>query len=71
MLQSVQTLLDDVCTMEYAAKCDLNHAPPREAFNAMAKNGWLGLIAPESFGGAAGSPTDLALLLEETGHHFE
>jgi alkylation response protein AidB-like acyl-CoA dehydrogenase len=71
MLQSVQTLLGDVCTMEYAAKCDLNHTPPREAFDAMAKNGWLGLIAPESFGGAAGSPTDLALLLEETGHHFE
>jgi alkylation response protein AidB-like acyl-CoA dehydrogenase len=71
MLQSVQTLLGDVCTMEYAAKCDLNHTPPREAFNAMAQNGWLGLIAPESFGGAAGSPTDLALLLEETGHHFE
>jgi alkylation response protein AidB-like acyl-CoA dehydrogenase len=57
--------------MEYAAKCDLNYTPPREAFNAMAQNGWLGLIAPESFGGAGGSPTDLALLLEETGHHFE
>jgi alkylation response protein AidB-like acyl-CoA dehydrogenase len=71
MLQSVQTLLGDVCTMEYAAKCDLNYTPPREAFNAMAQNGWLGLIAPESFGGAGGSPTDLALLLEETGHHFE
>jgi len=71
MLQSVQTLLGDVCTMEYASKCDLNHTAPREAFNAMAQNGWLGLIAPESFGGAAGSPTDLALLLEETGHHFE
>lgn len=71
MLQSVRSLLDDVCSMDYAAKCDNNHTPPREAFNAMAQNGWLGLIAPESFGGSGGSPTDLALVLEETGHHFE
>lgn len=71
MLQSVRSLLDDVCNMDYAAKCDVNHTPPREAFNAMAQNGWLGLIAPESFGGSGGSPTDLALVLEETGHHFE
>ena len=71
MLQSVRSLLDDVCSMDYAAKCDINHTPPREAFNAMAHNGWLGLIAPESFGGSGGSPTDLALVLEETGHHFE
>lgn len=71
MLQSVRSLLDDVCNMDYAAKCDVNHTPPREAFNAMAQNGWLGLIAPESFGGSDGSPTDLALVLEETGHHFE
>jgi alkylation response protein AidB-like acyl-CoA dehydrogenase len=71
MLQSVRSLLDDVCSMDYAAKCDINHTPPREAFNAMDENGWLGLIAPESFGGSGGSPTDLALVLEETGHHFE
>jgi len=71
MLQSVRSLLDDVCSMDYAAKCDINHTPPREAFDAMAQNGWLGLIAPESFGGSGGSPTDLALVLEETGHHFE
>jgi len=71
MLHAVRTLLDDVCSMEYAAKCDETLTPPREAFNALARNGWLGLIAPEEYGGAGGSPTDLALLLEETGNHFE
>ena len=71
MLHSVRSLLDDVCSMDYATKCDNNRTPPREAFDAMAQNGWLGLIAPESFGGSGGSPTDLALVLEETGHHFE
>jgi len=67
----VRALLDDVCSMEYAARCDETGTPPREAFEALASNGWLGLIAPEEYGGAAGSPTDLALLLEETGNHFE
>jgi len=71
MLHSVRSLLDDVCSMNYATQCDNNRTPPREAFDAMAQNGWLGLIAPESFGGSGGSPTDLALVLEETGHHFE
>jgi acyl-CoA dehydrogenase len=71
MRDHVRALLDDVCTMAYAAKCDETYTPPREAFDAMAKNGWLGLIAPEEYGGAGGTPTDLALVLEETGNHFE
>lgn len=71
MLGHVRTLLDEVCSMAYAAQCDETQTPPRKAFEAMAKNGWLGLIAPEEYGGAGGSPTDLALLLEETGNHFE
>jgi acyl-CoA dehydrogenase len=67
----VRVLLDDVCSMDYAARCDAEQKPPREAFDALARNGWLGLIAPEEYGGAAGSSTDLAVLLEETGYHFE
>jgi acyl-CoA dehydrogenase len=71
MLGHVRVLLDDVCSMKYAAQCDATQTPPREAFDALARNGWLGLIAPEEYGGAGGTPTDLALLLEETGYHFE
>ncbi|MES2183811.1 MAG: acyl-CoA dehydrogenase family protein [Pseudomonadota bacterium] len=71
MRDHVRALLDDVCTMEYAAQCDATLTPPREAFQALAQNGWLGLIAPEEYGGAGGTPTDLAILLEETGNHFE
>ena len=51
MLHHVRTLLDDVCSMDYAAQCDERHTPPREAFEALARNGWLGLIAPEVYGG--------------------
>jgi acyl-CoA dehydrogenase len=71
LVSAVRTLLDDVCPMDYAARCDEEARPPREAFDALARAGWLGLIAPEDYGGAGGSPTDLALLLEETGNHFE
>jgi acyl-CoA dehydrogenase len=71
MLGHVRALLDDVCGMDYVARCDETETPPREAFQALARNGWLGLIAPEEYGGAGGSATDLALLLEETGNHFE
>jgi len=67
----VKTLLDDVCNMEYVARCDEKAKPPVEAFQALARHGWLGLIAPEEYGGANGSATDLAVLLEETGNHFE
>jgi acyl-CoA dehydrogenase len=71
MIGHVRALLDDVCPMAYATRCDEEMKPPREAFDALARNGWLGLIAPEAYGGAGGTPTDLALLLEETGNHFE
>lgn len=71
MLDHARSLLDDVCSMDYAARCDSEMQPPREAFDALARNGWLGLLAPEQYGGAGGKPTDLALLLEETGFHFE
>ena len=67
----VQELLRAVCPPEYAERCDREARPPREAYEALGKQGWLGLnIAPE-YGGAGGSAIDLAILLEETGKHFE
>jgi len=64
-------LLTDICTPQYVQNCDEQQKPPREAFDALAKNGWLGLIAPESLGGAGGSATDLAVMLDVLGYHFE
>ena len=37
----------------------------------MAKHGWFGLILPPEYDGSGGSAMDLAILLEETGRHFE
>ena len=50
----VRKLLEDVCPPEYAAKCDVDAVPPREAYNAMAEQGWLRLILPEEYGGVGG-----------------
>lgn len=69
--QHVRELLDDVCTPEYAERCDNDAHPPREAYQALAKHGWFGLIVPEEYGGTGGSPIELAILLEEAGRHFE
>ena len=65
------SLLDDVCPAEYAERCDTEARPPREAYEALGRQGWLGLTIPTEYGGSGGSPIDLAILLEETGRHFE
>ena len=67
----LRALLDQVCPAEYAERCDNEARPPREAYEALGKHGWLGLIIPTEYGGGGGSPIDVAILLEETGRHFE
>jgi acyl-CoA dehydrogenase len=67
----LRDLLSKECTPEYAAKCDEDARPPREAYAALAKNGWFGLIVPPEYGGTGGNAIDLAILLEECGHAFE
>jgi acyl-CoA dehydrogenase len=67
----LQELLDEVCPPEYAERCDREQRPPREAYEALAKHGWFGLIFPVEYGGTGGSAIELAILLEEAGRHFE
>ncbi len=64
-------LLDKVCPPDYAKRCDDAMTPPREAFQALASHGWFGLILPPEHGGSGGSSIDLAIALEELGHHYE
>lgn len=69
--EALRELLDAVCTPEYAQACDIEGRPPREAYEALAKHGWFGLILPSEYGGAGATPVELAILLEEVGRHFE
>jgi len=67
----LQELLRRICPPEYAERCDREARPPREAYEALAKHGWFGLVLPAEFGGSGASPVELAILLEETGRHSE
>ena len=42
----LRELLDAACPPEYAQACDTEGRPPREAYDALAKHGWFGLILP-------------------------
>lgn len=66
-----QELLRAVCPPEYAERCDREARPPREAYEALGRHGWLGLNIPPEYGGSGGSAIELAILLEEAGRHFE
>ena len=67
----VRELLDAVCPPEYAEACDNEGRPPREAYDALAKQGWFGLILPQEYGGAGMGAVELAIMLDEIGRHFE
>jgi alkylation response protein AidB-like acyl-CoA dehydrogenase len=69
--EHLNSLLDSVCPPDYAERCDAQSLPPREAYQALAKQGWFGLILPPEHGGTGGSAIELAILLEECGRHFE
>jgi acyl-CoA dehydrogenase len=64
-------LLVATCPPDYVERCDRERQPPREAYDAVARQGWLGLIVPEKYGGAGGSAIDVAILLEEAGRQYE
>src|SRR3974390_1613047 len=67
----IRDLSDKAWPPEYAARCDDQWRPPREAYQALGKHGWFGVALPVEYGGTGGTAIDLAILLEETGRHFE
>jgi alkylation response protein AidB-like acyl-CoA dehydrogenase len=69
--EHVRALLDEVCPPQYAERCDNEGRPPREAYEALARHGWFGIIVAPEYGGTGGSTIDLAIMLEEIGRHFE
>lgn len=49
---------------------DRERRPPRELFKRVAEQGWLGINAPEGYGGGGGGAQEVAILLEELGRGF-
>jgi acyl-CoA dehydrogenase len=65
--RAIRELLLKCCPPDYARRCDEHRTPPREAFAALAAQGWLGLGIPEAYGGQGGDLLDVAVFLEEAG----
>ena len=50
---------------EYWAECDSKHRFPWDFYNAMAKDGWIGIAIPEEYGGSGRGITEASIVLEE------
>ena len=62
-------LLGRVIPEEKMLDLDKESEFPEEAFQAMAKAGWLGLPVAEEFGGTGASNMDMAVFIEALGYH--
>jgi acyl-CoA dehydrogenase len=67
---TVREFCEREISREYVRACDREHRAPRELFDSIAKQGWLGLNIPEEHGGLGGAATDVSLLLQEVGRSF-
>jgi alkylation response protein AidB-like acyl-CoA dehydrogenase len=57
-------------TREYVRECDRDHRPPRELYDKLGQQGFLGINIPEEYGGSGGGAVEVAILLEELGSAF-
>ncbi|AOB31371.1 butyryl-CoA dehydrogenase [Bordetella sp. H567] len=61
---TVARVMEQEITREYVRRCDIDRAYPYEAYEKVAKLGWLRLLIPEEIGGDGGTIFDYALMCE-------
>lgn len=66
-LDVVNDFMDNEITVEYVRNCDENRLYPYEAYEKIAKQGWLGILFPEEEGGSGGDIFDYSLMAEGLG----
>lgn len=66
-LDTVNKFMDNEITVEYVRNCDQNREYPYEAYEKIARQGWLGIMIPESEGGSGGDIFDYSLMAEGLG----
>ncbi|MBY8856906.1 acyl-CoA/acyl-ACP dehydrogenase [Nocardia sp. CA2R105] len=66
-LDVVNKFMDHEITVEYVRKCDSGREYPYEAYEKIAKQGWLGILIPEEEGGSGGDIFDYSLMAEGLG----
>lgn len=69
MRESVLALLREHLPRETIVALDEKSEFPFEAYDALAKAGWIGLMYPEEYGGANGTFKDLAVFIEAVAYH--
>lgn len=70
MRQSLLNLAERHLPPEKIRELDRDSGWPKEAYKALAKDGWLGLLYPERYGGLDGSYKDACILLETLSYHY-
>lgn len=65
----VLDLMETVLPRDKIAALDDAHEFPHEAYDALAKAGWMGLPFPEAYGGTAGGFKDLAVFIGALAYH--
>lgn len=70
MRESLLKLAQKELPVEKIRQLDDEGLWPKQAYDALAKAGWLGLPYPEEYGGLNGSYKDLAILLETLSYHY-
>lgn len=66
-LETVNRFMDNEVTVDYVRDCDVNRKYPYEAYEKIAKQGWLGILIPEEEGGSGGDIFDYSLMAEGLG----
>lgn len=69
MRESVLDLLQRILPREKITDLDETSEFPFEAYDALAKAGWMGLPYPAEYGGANGTFKDLAVFVESVAYH--
>lgn len=67
---AVRDFCEREITREYVRECDRQHRPPRELYDKLGQQGWLGINIPLEYGGSGGGAVEVAILLEELGRAF-
>lgn len=68
--ETVRRFCENEISREYVRECDRERRPPREAFEAIAAQGWLGVNVDAAHGGDGGGAVELSILLSELGRSF-
>ncbi|MGH3667463.1 MAG: acyl-CoA dehydrogenase family protein, partial [Acidimicrobiia bacterium] len=67
---TVREFCEKEISREYVRECDRERRAPRDVYDKLAAQGWLGINTSEEHGGAGAGAVEVAILLEELGRAF-